>query len=115
MKRTLSNEEVSPYNGSDDNNMERVFSSTVTITFGEQAENHVLMQKLGSGLATKGYSVEELRSIETKMQEKGKKCELVTTSFSIEQEEIPQLIFGRKCDSSNGLAHGFSAKLIIGE
>ncbi len=34
-----------------------------TITFGEQAENHVNMQKIGDGLAPEGFTVEELISI----------------------------------------------------
>ncbi len=40
--------------------------STVTITFGDQAENHVGMQKLGKSVES-GFSVKELEDISTKL------------------------------------------------
>lgn len=36
----------------------------ITITFGEQAENHVGMQQIGNGLAKKGISMSELREFQ---------------------------------------------------
>jgi hypothetical protein len=52
--------------------------SIITITFGDQAENHAGMEKLG-GLVEKGqgFNLEDLNIIKIKMEELGSKCELV--------------------------------------
>jgi hypothetical protein len=39
-------------------------SETITVTFGDQAENHVGMQKIGSA-AKSGFTVEELKELQT--------------------------------------------------
>ena len=59
--------------------MNSYFSSTITITFGDQAENHVGMQKLGNGLANEGFSVEELTLLKQKIEENDDSmvCELI--------------------------------------
>lgn len=38
--------------------------TTITITFGEQAENHVGMQKIGTGLSDNGYSLSQLQNFQ---------------------------------------------------
>ena len=53
--------------------------STVTITFGEQAENHVGMQKLGEK-AQEGFSVQELKNAMEILFEKTE-CELIDLSI----------------------------------
>ena len=50
--------------------------STYTITFGDVAENHARMQKVGV-LAEKGYSVEQLDSLSHRL---GIQCEIVNLS-----------------------------------
>ena len=51
-------------------------ASTITITFGDQAENHVGMQKIGQ-LADNGFSIEELRRTKQIFEERGCSCEFV--------------------------------------
>lgn len=60
---------------------------TVTITFGDQAENHVGMQKLGS-LAEDGFTVAELREIKEELESKGCECELVNLVDYLGNEDI---------------------------
>ena len=55
--------------------MKRVY----TVTFGDVAENHARMQKIGV-LAKNGYSVEKVASLADKLTEKGLKCEIVDLS-----------------------------------
>jgi len=51
---------------------------TVTITFGDQAENHVGMQKIGNGLASEGFSVADLMAAKAAFEAKGAvQCEVV--------------------------------------
>ena len=59
--------------------------SAITITFGDQAENHVGMQKIGKP-AQKGFSVEDLEQAKAKFESKGYKCELVNLNDYIEVE-----------------------------
>ena len=54
----------------------RKFSQTFTLTFGDQAENHVGMQKIGS-LASEGFSKEELERARAWFQEREAVCELI--------------------------------------
>jgi len=49
---------------------------TITITFGDQAENHVGMQKLGQ-LADHGFSLEDLNRAKTAFEKLGCSCELI--------------------------------------
>ena len=52
---------------------------TITITFGDRAENHVGMQKIGE-LAENGFSPEDLEKVRVLMEEKGCECELIKLS-----------------------------------
>jgi hypothetical protein len=51
-------------------------TSTVTITFGDQAENHKGMQVIGKK-KEHGFTYKELRSAKEDLEKKGFKCELV--------------------------------------
>lgn len=48
----------------------------LTITFGDQAENHVRMQKIGEA-ASNGYTVEEIQQIHTYLTQHGIRSELI--------------------------------------
>lgn len=52
---------------------------TITLTFGEQSENHIGMEKNGNGLAPSGFSTDELEHAKTLIEEKFPdcKCELI--------------------------------------
>lgn len=50
--------------------------STITITYGDQAENHVGMQKIGE-MADDGFTIKELKEAKKEFEKKGCKCELV--------------------------------------
>lgn len=52
------------------------YPGTITITFGDQAENHVGMQKIGS-LADRGFSIAELDAAYTKFTNQGLTCQLI--------------------------------------
>lgn len=52
------------------------YSSCITITFGDQAENHVGMEKLGK-MAAEGFSLAELKEARAKFEERGAVCELL--------------------------------------
>lgn len=47
------------------------YRDTITVTFGDQAENHVGMQKLGE-LAKEGFTIEDLNEINKKLEHKTK-------------------------------------------
>lgn len=49
--------------------------STITLTFGDQAENHKGMQILGDGLAKDGFHLRHLRAAKKKFEELGYVCE----------------------------------------
>jgi hypothetical protein len=53
-------------------------TGTITITFGEQAENHAGMQIIGQGLRGEGLSMEDLQKAQEIFERKGAKTELVT-------------------------------------
>jgi len=59
----------------------------VTITFGEQVENHAGMEKLGS-MASEGFTVDELRTASKKLEEKGITCELVNLNDAIANTDV---------------------------
>lgn len=65
----------------DNNNTTKNTKKVYTITFGDVAENHVRMQKIGK-LAENGYSVEQLQGIHAGLTELGFDCELVNLSDS---------------------------------
>lgn len=56
----------------------------ITITFGEQVENHVGMQKIGK-LAEKGFSFQELNDAKILFEQKGYICELITLKCPIKE------------------------------
>ena len=62
-------------------------TKTITITFGDQAENHHGMQKLGQ-LADVGFSAEDLKLSKGKFESKGYVCELIDLNSALEGIEI---------------------------
>jgi hypothetical protein len=48
-----------------------IVKSTITLTFGEQSENHRGMQKLGNGVAAVGFTIDDLEAIKQKFEELG--------------------------------------------
>lgn len=68
----------------------KINNATITITFGDQAENHVGMQKLGNGLAKEGFSVTELQEMQTKLtkQYHDNKIELIDLNLGLKDTEI---------------------------
>lgn len=58
----------------------------ITLTFGEQAENHVGMQKIGA-LADRGLTEEDLREAKSKFESKGCLCELVELVYTGDSED----------------------------
>lgn len=65
---------------------------TITLTFGEQAENHAGMQILGGGLAKDGFNLDDLEAAKRKFEEAGKFVQLVYL-HKYAQEERQDLIF----------------------
>ena len=53
-----------------------MFKNTITITYGEQVENHAGMQKIGE-LSDKGFNLNDLTFAKNKFEENGCKCELI--------------------------------------
>ena len=53
-----------------------LLEGTVTITFGDQAENHVGMQKIGQ-LAENGFSLDDLKAAMAKFETAGCECQLM--------------------------------------
>lgn len=66
--------------------------SIITITFGEQAENHVGMQKLGDGLAREGFTPDDLKQIRRDWRAMGHKAQLITLNKAISNETEPAKI-----------------------
>ena len=50
---------------------------TITLTFGEQAENHAGMQILGGGLADDGFNLQDLEAAKVKFEAAGKFAQLI--------------------------------------
>lgn len=63
----------------------REFGSTFTVTYGDQAENHVGMQKIGQ-MAAEGFSPDELREAQFRFEQIGCECELVDLAAA---EDVP--------------------------
>jgi len=59
--------------------------STITITFGERAENSRGMQKIGTA-SNKGFSRDELIKAKTLFENYGYKCQIVDLNPFIEEE-----------------------------
>ena len=51
-------------------------TKTYTITFGDVAENHARMQKIGT-LHPTGYSLETLQRVQARLEGEGVQCELI--------------------------------------
>jgi len=66
----------------------KLSSSTITLTFGDQAENHVGMQKLGE-LATCGFSLEDLHQAQIKFERAGCECEFIFLSDFVDIDDVP--------------------------
>jgi len=65
-------------------------TSTITITFGDVAENHARMQKLGK-VAKNGFTVAELIDFQTKFTSLGCTCELVPIPYVSETGKTEDL------------------------
>lgn len=65
-------------------------SSTITITFGDVAENHVRMQKLGT-LASEGFSVSDLQRIMENFVKIGCDCEMISLPFIPHESKVQDL------------------------
>jgi hypothetical protein len=59
---------------------------TITITFGDVAENHKGMQKIGK-LAESGFTCEELKKFKICVEKVGKKCELINLTKLLPKDE----------------------------
>jgi hypothetical protein len=57
-------------------------NQTYTITFGDQAENHVGMQKIGS-LSSEGFNLIDLQRAKEWFESQGKTCELISLHESL--------------------------------
>ncbi len=64
--------------------------STITLTFSEQVENHVGMQKLGNEVKD-GFSIEDLCVMSTKF----KNCELIKLDYLVKDENVACLLIIR--------------------
>ena len=61
---------------------------TITITFGDQAENHVGMQKIGK-MAESGFNYEELAKAKELFEKQDYKCELIDLRFPEDGNDYP--------------------------
>lgn len=59
---------------------------TYTITFGDVAENHVGMEKIGE-LHHRGYSLETLEKVRSRLEGEGVECEMISLHTALEEEE----------------------------
>lgn len=64
---------------------------SITITFGDQAENHVGMQKIGN-IADRGFTYEELINAKNNFENIGCVCELLDLRDSVKDINIKQLL-----------------------
>ena len=72
--------------------MAQPLKKTYTITFGDVAENHARMQKIGT-LAEKGYSCQQLEDLGEKLTARGLDCEIVRLDRywqGNEEEKVPE-------------------------
>ena len=63
-----------------------LFKGTVTLTYGDVAESHVGMQKIGQ-MAEKGFQLEDLQKAKTYFEEKGSTVQLITLNDFLPKEE----------------------------
>ena len=62
------------------------YKSAICLTCGEQSENHVGMQKIGSGLAKTGFTIDELLQAKSKLEEIGCICEYTRLDIFLPDE-----------------------------
>lgn len=60
---------------------------TITITFGDQAENHKGMEVLGE-LATNGFNLQDLKLAKKKFEKAGCECELICLADYVNMDDI---------------------------
>lgn len=73
------------------NKVEAKIEETITITFGDVAENHVGMEKIGK-ILTSGLSTETLKKIKKEFEKENFKCELIDLNTDEKYEEASLLI-----------------------
>jgi hypothetical protein len=61
-----------------------------TLTFGERAENHAGMQLLGEEVKD-GFSIEDLKEIQKRFEEKGARCEFVDLNSYLPEDEVKRI------------------------
>lgn len=66
--------------------------STITLTFGEQAENHKGMQIIGDGLAYNGFTLKEMRVAKTRFEDAGYVCEYFRLDKEVRDEVAPTVL-----------------------
>ena len=59
-------------------------SNTITITYGDQAENHVGMQKIGK-LAVSGLTIDDLQMAKERFEKIDCKCELINLNEYVDE------------------------------
>lgn len=57
-------------------------NKAITITFGDQAENHVGMQKIGQ-MASSGFSIDELKLAKERFESIGCFCDLINLNNAL--------------------------------
>ncbi|AGF84974.1 hypothetical protein QJ854_gp808 [Moumouvirus goulette] len=67
--------------------MKILMSGTYTITFGDQAENHVGMQKIGS-LSNHGYNLSDLINIRNYLSDRNIKSDIFDLNYVLEKLDI---------------------------
>lgn len=60
-------------------------AQTFTITFGDQAENHAGMQKIGQA-SNEGFNLEDLKRAKEQFEQKGAKCTLINLKILLSPE-----------------------------
>lgn len=70
---------------------ERKEMGCITITFGDQAENHVGMEKIGEA-AENGFTIEDLEHAYASMTAKGYECELIKLHEGIQEAVDPAAV-----------------------
>jgi len=66
--------------------MDKYDNTIITLTFGEQSENHVGMTTQGKGLSEKGYTYEQLKKIKETFEDLEYKCVLKCLNDAIEEK-----------------------------
>ena len=64
---------------------------TITITFGDRAENHVGMQQIGQ-LAENGFSIADLENNKILLEKRGCNCEIISLNDFVQANTEPTKI-----------------------